>query len=108
MVILAVNKFATMSRDIFDELLHGTLMSDDEYCDTNKCSIEGKKLEFVLNLTSVNIYSSEAALYTLECEGMERVYNGAQLEDAVSTPPLRNAPFPNSLGSFVQKSTASR
>ncbi len=71
MEILAVNKFATMSRDIFDELLHGTLMSDDTCCGTN----EDKKLEFVLNLTSVNIYSSDAALYTLECEDMDRVYN---------------------------------
>ena len=71
MEILAVNKFATMSRDIFDELLNGTLMSDDENCDTD----EDKKLEFVLNLTSINIYSSEAALYMLECKDMELVYD---------------------------------
>jgi len=71
MEILAINKFATMSRDIFDELLNGTLFSDYECEDTD----EDKRLEFVLNLTSVNIYSSEASLYTLECEDMDRVYD---------------------------------
>jgi len=75
MEILGVNKFATMSRDIFDELLRGTLTGDGGYCDTDNFPIVDKKTEFVLNLTSVNIYSSEASLYTLECEDMDRVYD---------------------------------
>jgi len=74
MEILAANKFATMSRDIFDELAHRTLVSENVYSDTNSCSIKDKT-EFVLSLPSVNVHSSEATLYKLECEDMDHVYN---------------------------------
>ena len=75
MEILSINNFATMSQDIFDELLHATIINDDDYYNTDNCGIEDKKLEFVLNLTSVNVYSSEASNYVLECNDMKLIYN---------------------------------
>ena len=36
------------------------------------------------------------------------VYDGTQLEDAVSAPPERNAAFPNYFGSFLMKSACNK